>query len=171
MSVIIQNISGGMRIKDATATRDDVADGMIFYNNDGRQVGSGKMLKKIVMPKRSGTHTGSTIRRGFRYTSDDGYRFDGGAITFADNSLDGHYNSIDGVRHIIGVEIDGIYTTCPSIIGEYTVYAYAVPGVSGPILPWFYHYGSSIYYAYALNGREIPSNVRNRQIIIYYMDE
>ena len=95
------------------------------------------MLKKIVMPKRSGTHTGSTIWKGFRYTSDDGYRFDGGAVTFNDNSLDGHYNSIDGVRHIIGVEIDGIYTTCPSIIGGYTVYAYDVPGVSGPLLRGF----------------------------------
>ena len=171
MSVRILNTWGGYTAKDATALPGDVMQEKVFYNNDGRQVGTGKMLKKIVMPKRSGTHTGSTIWKGFRYTSDDGYRFDGGVITFNDNSLDGHYNSIDGVRHIIGVEIDGIYTMCPSIIGEYTVYAYNVPGVSGRIIPWFYHYGSSIYYAYALNDREIPSNVRNRQIIIHYMDE
>ena len=170
MSVRILNTWGGYTAKDATALPGDVMQEKVFYNNDGRQVGTGKMLKKIVMPKRSGTHTGSTIRKGFRYISEDGYRFDGGATTCANNSLDGHYNSIDGVRHIIGVEIDGIYTTCPSIIGEYTVYAYDVPGVSEPVLPWFYHYGSSIYYAYALNGEEIPSNVRNRQIIIYYMD-
>ena len=37
---------GGIRIKDATANPGDVATGMIFYNNDGRQIGSGSFIKE-----------------------------------------------------------------------------------------------------------------------------
>lgn len=167
MSVIIQNTSGGgIRIKDATATRDDVAEGMIFYNNDGRQVGTGKMVKKIVMPKRSGTYVSKSIRDGFIYPG-NGYSFRY-IREITNNNLKGHYNGIDGVKNIVGVEIDGQYSSCPSLPGEYTVYAYVMD--DGDQYPWFYHYGTTVYYAYIINGQEIPSNVRNRQIIIYYID-
>lgn len=41
---------GGYRIKDATATPLDVVNGKVFYNNDGRQAGSGifKQEKSVI---------------------------------------------------------------------------------------------------------------------------
>ena len=36
---------GGGKIKDATALPEDVREGKIFYNNNGRQAGTGKMPK------------------------------------------------------------------------------------------------------------------------------
>ncbi len=44
MSVRIWN-TGGYRIKDATATPDDVMQGKVFYNNDGRQVGISNSIR------------------------------------------------------------------------------------------------------------------------------
>lgn len=40
MPVIIRGSGGGKKIKDATALPPDVKKGKIFYNNDGRQVGT-----------------------------------------------------------------------------------------------------------------------------------
>lgn len=159
--------SGGISTKDATAIPADVASGKIFYNAEGRQVGSGKMIKKIIMPKRSGSYTSGTIRDGYRYRSSDGYRF-GSFMEFDDNLIAGHYNGVNGIGHIIGVDIDGIYTTCPSVSTGCTCYTYRNGGYD---YPWFYHYGTWVYYARIINGQEIPSNVRNRQITIYYVDE
>ena len=49
MPVLIRGIfSGGGKIKDATAVPSDVASGKVFYNNDGRQVGSGNSVKSFM---------------------------------------------------------------------------------------------------------------------------
>lgn len=53
MPVLMRGGGGGKKIKDATAVPGDVAQGKVFYNNDGRQVGNGKTLKtyEITIPK------------------------------------------------------------------------------------------------------------------------
>ena len=46
MPVFIRGIfGGGGKIKDATAVPSDVMKGKVFYNNDGRQIGSSESLK------------------------------------------------------------------------------------------------------------------------------
>ncbi len=58
MPVLIRGIfSGGGKIKDATALPEDVASGKVFYNNDGRQVGNGEIIKKYTFPLARGTKT------------------------------------------------------------------------------------------------------------------
>lgn len=49
MPVLMRGGGGGKKIKDATAVPGDVAQGKVFYNNDGRQVGNGKTLKTYVI--------------------------------------------------------------------------------------------------------------------------
>lgn len=122
MAVYIPS-GGGILIKDATATPDDVASGMIFYNNDGRQVGIGKMVKKILFPQDLSTPSESSDTiSGYTYSSSDGYTFglydvDTGAF------WKGYYCKISGIEHIIGVEIDGHYSFCPSASNSiYTIY-------------------------------------------------
>lgn len=46
---------GGGKIKDATATPQDVMTGKVFYNNEGRQVGTGTVLKMIKISVPNGT--------------------------------------------------------------------------------------------------------------------
>lgn len=43
MPVLMRGGGGGKKIKDATAVPGDVAQGEVFYNNDGRQVGSAEL--------------------------------------------------------------------------------------------------------------------------------
>lgn len=159
---------GGIRIKDATATPDDVATGMIFYNNDGRQVGAGRMVKQILLPQNLEWHNDTLdAYRGLAYYSYDGYTFsydeaEAGSFGRA------YYVKVSGVYHIVGVEIDGHYSFCPSGTG-YT--AYCIDGSeteTGYAQDWFYHYRDSVYLTY---GSDIPSSFRKRQIIIHYTDE
>lgn len=158
-------LGGGIRIKDATANPGDVAEGMIFYNNTGRQVGTGEMVKKILMPKQSGSFTEySGVKEGYRYSSTDGYTFSA-FQHFANNYIKGYYNVISGIRHIIGIEIDGRYSLCPSMLSGYTSYVYYESGYDRP---WFYHYYNSVY---LVNNNNIPSSVKDRQIIIHYTDK
>lgn len=92
MSVIIHSTSNGVKINDATATPDDVATGMIFYNNDGRQIGSGIFIKeKSVIAINNGSYNIYSNRSyGMSYDEDTG--------EFATpNSWEGTgFNSYDG---------------------------------------------------------------------------
>lgn len=57
----IQLLGGSTIINDATASTDDVVNGKIFYNNDGRQIGSANALtpiKRYHLTMESGTLTG-----------------------------------------------------------------------------------------------------------------
>lgn len=49
MSVGVHGAGGGKIIRDATATPDKVKTGEIFYNNDGRQIGTGIELRKQII--------------------------------------------------------------------------------------------------------------------------
>ncbi len=58
MPVFIRGIfGGGGKIKDATALPEDVASGKVFYNNDGRQVGSGNAVKSFMFYPSKNTST------------------------------------------------------------------------------------------------------------------
>ena len=46
---------GGGKIKDATALPSDVAKGKIFYNNEGKQEGTGTVLKMLKISVPNGT--------------------------------------------------------------------------------------------------------------------
>lgn len=72
---------------------------------------------------------------------------------------------INGIRHIVGIEIDGHYSLCPSMLSGYTSYVYYYKGYDKP---WFFHRNGSVYLA---NDDDIPSSVKNRQIIIHYTDK
>ena len=54
MPVLMRGGGGGKKIKDATAVPSDVAAGKVFYNNDGRQVGTGEMMKCFQFHKNKG---------------------------------------------------------------------------------------------------------------------
>ena len=69
MPVLMRGGGGGKKIKDATAVPSDVASGKVFYNNGGRQIGTGELvpLKKIVNIKIPPVHdfdTNKTISIG-----------------------------------------------------------------------------------------------------------
>lgn len=49
MPLLVRGGGGGKKIKDATAVPSDVAAGKVFYNNNGRQVGSGMSIKTLSM--------------------------------------------------------------------------------------------------------------------------
>lgn len=74
MPVLIRGIfSGGGKIKDATALPSDVAKGKIFYNNQGRQVGTAETLKSQVVNMATGSLTmgilagGSTVIKYYKW--------------------------------------------------------------------------------------------------------
>ena len=46
MAILLPHMGGGKKIKDATALQEDVVNGKVFYNNEGRQVGSGEFLEE-----------------------------------------------------------------------------------------------------------------------------
>lgn len=160
--------SGGISTKDATAIPADVASGKIFYNAEGRQVGSGKMVKKILFPQiTTGGPNSSGSIEGYVYSSRDGYTFslyDPDSYAYWKD----YYTKIDGVGHIIGIEIDGNYSFCPSVSKGYTIYT--IRNERNTLDEWFYHYNGSVYLIRNPYGDKL-SAYRNRQIIIYYTDK
>ena len=63
MAIWLPQMGGGKKIKDATALPEDVANGKIFYNNKGRQTGSGKIIqeKSIVITKTNSSYDSITV--------------------------------------------------------------------------------------------------------------
>ena len=62
---------GGGKIKDATALPSDVAKGKVFYNNQGRQVGTGDVFPYMVInfAKNTVTEKISNVKLGTTYVS------------------------------------------------------------------------------------------------------
>lgn len=154
---------GGIHIKDATATPDDVKQGKIFYNNDGKQSGiyipSSKMVKSIILPSPSGPTTEDDLEDPESYHSSDGSSW-----YFRKSWLRTYPNYcqvIDGIDYVIGVEVNGKYGFCPSIIGCITIWAYWKDGYT---YPWFYQKSGKIYIC---KDSHIPEG---NQITLYYMD-
>ena len=89
MSIIIRNTWGGYRTKDATALPDNVEDGKVFYNADGRQVGTGVFKKvKSVIAINNGTYpiAGNYPFR-FLYKEDGGIDSAYSDVDFKDKSV------------------------------------------------------------------------------------
>lgn len=107
---------GGYRIKDATAAPDDVMQGKVFYNNDGRQVGSGVFLREksiVLLPEMAGS--GSNIGNRFgTLISYNKYGYGTNAFTlegFETNSYAVKGNKIESDIHIVsGIVVNGIKT-------------------------------------------------------------
>lgn len=116
MSVRVWNTGGGYRIKDATATPDDVMKGKVFYNNDGRQVGSGVFLreKSIVLLSEmagSGSNIGNRVGARISYNEfgygENAFRLEG----FETDNYSVKGNKIESDIHIVsGVVVNGIKT-------------------------------------------------------------
>lgn len=66
MPVNISGTVGNPPITDASATSGDVASGKVFYNNDGRQLGSGNITTKETIILEAGKYTEKLME----YTSD-----------------------------------------------------------------------------------------------------
>lgn len=157
----------GIVTDDATALPDDVATGKIFYNADGRQVGTGEVINKILLPQNFEKHQGSDyVFSGCSYETVTGYTFslaDADTGTFPKD----YYVKLSGIRNIIGIEIDGHYSSCPSISG-YTAYSVNNSETNYIRRLWFYHYGEDVYLTCE---NKFPSTYKNRQIIIYYTNK
>ena len=116
MSVRVWNTGGGYRIKDATAAPDDVMQGKVFYNNDGRQIGNGTFLREksiVLLPEMAGS--GSNI--GNRVGTQISYNHYGHGTnaflleSFETNSYAVIGNKIESDIHIVsGVVVNGIRT-------------------------------------------------------------
>lgn len=107
---------GGIRIKDATATPDDVMQGKVFYNNVGRQVGSGVFLREksiTLLPEMagSGSNIGNRVGTQISYNQ---YGYGTNAFLlegFETNSYDVKGNKIESDIHIVsGINVNGIKT-------------------------------------------------------------
>lgn len=70
MPVLMRGGGGGKKIKDATAVSSDVAKGKVFYNNNGRQVGSLVTYGKEIITLKKTTVLASTDTRPIVYISD-----------------------------------------------------------------------------------------------------
>lgn len=118
MSVRIWNTGGGIRIKDATATPDDVMQGKVFYNNDGKQVGNGifPFLREksiVLLPEMAGSGSNIGNRAGARISYNQ-YGYGDNAFLLKGFETDRYSvkgNKIESDIHIVsGVVVNGIKT-------------------------------------------------------------
>lgn len=160
-----------------SATNQDVASAINLNPDDivsGKTIlgvtGTAKAIKKVLFPQIKGTYIKGSSKKGFCYRSSDGYTF---TLYDADygNAWGNYYTKIEGIDHIIGVEIDGHYSFCPSAGGNVvTIYGIINNDTSHTYESWFYYVGRTIYLTANPNGDKL-SGYRNRQITIHYMDK
>lgn len=137
---------GGKRIKDATALPSDVDKGKVFYNNAGRQVGTGNIskIKSIMFPERSERdpigQIGETWRGGesYRYYHQDEH--DG---MFINNYNDCGWGNPEyseeiqlGIKYIVGVRL--LNSFLPIALSSKEI-------LQGGIYPWMYDTGSRAF--------------------------
>lgn len=106
--------SGGISTKDATAIPSDVAEGKIFYNADGRQVGNFQKppfkVKSIVLPSGSDGENKITLWYSrMEYEKEYGADKWEAKASYSDYSGSGltYYYSLEGINAILGIKING----------------------------------------------------------------
>lgn len=117
MPVLIRGIfSGGGKIKDATALPSDVAKGKVFYNNDGKQIGTNEPLKayKYVIdtskyPNKIDTSVYKNFALSILYISDNSAR------SAQHNEFNNSYTISVGISKILSITVNGVkFDVCGS---------------------------------------------------------
>ncbi len=112
--------AGGISTKDATAIPSDVAVGKIFYNADGRQVGTYQRppfeMKSMVLPKKAtGSYRSVNIFSYVTYGYGD-YGPDWYVQIEEYRTSVTYYQTIDGINGILGLQVnDGNFQFLPSV--------------------------------------------------------
>lgn len=175
MAVFIPS-SGGKRIKDATALPNDVMKGKIFYNNDGRQVGTGEMIrvKSVILPEIENNKIDTGVDEYIRwrnYIDEERTDYFEGTSVSSSDSL--KYNRIVEMKigTLFGMELEGRYyrinASFETIFGVREGIEWAEIGI--------YEIGSNrVYYAFLLNRNE-PNKIyvtsKSKSIEFFYSEE
>lgn len=106
MAILLPQMGGGKKIKDATALPEHVANGKVFYNNDGRQVGNGNFLEEKTIQLTARRHLSSSSSNVVEYITKDGITYDVNSGRYATN---GDSINLQDAKCIIGINVEGVY--------------------------------------------------------------
>lgn len=141
MPVVIHGIVSNPPITDATATVDDVLKDKIFYNNDGRQVGTASIPKVMCID----IPVGTVGRTKFIY---EGYK----GREYKDSSMSSYsdFDSAGQPSDLVSRTVSGpiMYCTVQNVIFTSTVYYYDINALriwDGGLFFFSYH-NNTIYY-------------------------
>lgn len=164
--------TGGMtkKIKDATAVPSDVLSGKVFYNNQGRQVGSAPPqiiddLRTKVIDLTNRSTTTKKFTSGFRVDYSSGH------ISGWDYSYSGTLYRVNGVnlsdvKRIIGFKLDGSmyipYSQIPQANGGYMTHTNAPPYVEA------YPRDRGTFAIYYLSSFEVYATANTNTLEIFY---
>lgn len=122
MGVAIHGELGNPPITDATAVSEDVISGKIFYNNNGRNLGTSSAVKvntfEFSFPSNKGYYRSKEFNYGLAMMYDDSYMLvsigkytsvtSSGVESFDMRWYENHVINIPTMQRILSIEFDGI---------------------------------------------------------------